>query len=844
MPEPAGNGAAGNDAAAWVAQHVERYAKVYRDYQLYAEVLAKVLQAAAGKLAPLAIVQARPKSIPGFAEKIIRKRRLYKDPLADMTDLCGARVIVHTAEQVHALSRFIEEHLTIDWDNSADVSQRLRPTEFGYRSVHYIVSFKPGELSGPGIPLEIPAVLWQGKDPAGRALKAEIQVRTILEHAWADISHDMAYKSGFKVPARILRQFAAVAAVLEGTDREFARIHDGLQAYASEYGKYLQPAEIQAEIQQLDLVLGYDRANAGLATRIATLAMAVGNWQKAVDVLEPYRSSDCQPARRTLGVALCKLSDSRGDREGFLSGRRLLEEATRPPLKDPDGLCALADAWRTDDRQQARKFYRQAFELDPTHPTCLANYLEHEIACQRNNAVISLFGPTIAAACRRCRNQIEGEVDLPWAYLHLAKFHLLLGQPHEGLAALAKAIQRCPAPFLLQSARESLIRIGAIAGDLPGYAWLWKLLLLGQAVKYPQDLPAALPAVRDLATADRAAIRGPVVIVAGGCDRSVQQQMQTYRPLLDEAFQDFTGTILCGGTTQGIAGLVGDIRRRHGARLHTIGYIPSSWPADATPDEDRDRYDEIRPTDGSGFSPLEPLQNWIDLVSAGIAPAEVKLLGINGGTIAAAEYRIAAALGARVALLEKSGREAAKVFADPDWEGSPNLVGIPADAMTLRAFVGHGKSKMPRELCEVISQGIHEAYRRNKTQPSADPSMADWARLPETLKNSNREQANHIFDKLREIGLSVKPAENGKAEPFEFAAAELERLAEMEHGRWNAERLLDGWRFGETKDVAGKISPYLVPWAILPDEVKKWDRLAVKEIPVLLAKVGMQICRS
>jgi hypothetical protein len=241
---------------------------------------------------------------------------------------------------------------------------------------------------------------------------------------------------------------------------------------------------------------------------------------------------------------------------------------------------------------------------------------------------------------------------------------------------------------------------------------------------------------------------------------------------------------------------------------------------------------------------LEPLQNWIDLLSAGIAPAEVKLLGINGGTIAAAEYRIAAALGARVALLEKSGREAAKVFADPDWEGSPNLVGIPADAMTLRAFVGHGKSKMPRELCEVISQGIHEAYRRNKTQPSADPSMADWARLPETLKNSNREQANHIFDKLREIGLSVKPAENGKAEPFQFAATELERLAEMEHGRWNAERLLDGWRFGETKDVARKISPHLIPWAVLPEDVKKWDRDAVKEIPVLLAQVGMQICRS
>ena len=495
MSEPASKDATTNETALWVATHVDRYAKVQEHYKLFADVLAKVLGTAARKLAPLAIVQARPKSIPSFAEKIIRKRHLYKDPLADMTDLCGGRVIAHTAEQVHAVSKFIEQHFTIDWDNSDDVSQRLRPAEFGYRSVHYIVSFKPGEFPSKDIPVEIPEVLFRGTDPADRALKAEIQVRTILEHAWADISHDMAYKSGFKVPARILRDFAAVAAVLEGTDREFARIHDGLRAFASEYGRYLKPEEIHAEIEQLDLVLGYDRENAELATRIATLAMAVGDWQKAVDVLTPYRSSDCQPALRTLGVALCKLSGSRGDMEGFLSGRKLLEEATKPPHKDPEGLCALADTWRAEDEDQSRKLYRQAFELDPTHPTCLANYLEYEIACQRSNAIVSLVAPTIAAACRRCRSQIEGEVNLPWAYLHLAKFHLLVGQPYESLAALAKAIERCPAAFMLEAALDSLKRLRVIADKLPGYEWVWRLVLLGQAVKYPKELPAAMSKV-------------------------------------------------------------------------------------------------------------------------------------------------------------------------------------------------------------------------------------------------------------------------------------------------------------------------------------------------------------
>jgi hypothetical protein len=522
----------------------------------------------------------------------------------------------------------------------------------------------------------------------------------------------------------------------------------------------------------------------------------------------------------------------------------MLEEATKPPHKDPEGLCSLADALRAEDEEQARSLYRQAFEIDPTHPTCLANFLEYEIACQRNNAIISLVAPTIAASCGRCQNQIEAGVNLPWAYLHLAQFHLLLGRPYDSLAALAKAVERATSPFMLEAAMDSLKRLRVIADKLPGYEWVWRLLLVGQAAKYPYEIPAARAKIRGLATSECQPIRGPVVIVAGGCDKSVEQQMQDYRQLLIEAFKDFTGTVSSGGTVQGISGLVGDIRRHHGNRLHTVGYIPQNVPADATVDRDTERYDEIRRTNGSGFSPLEPLQNWIDLVAAGIAPSEVKLLGINGGTIAAAEYRIAAALGARVALLEKSGREAAKLFADPDWEGSPNFVAMAADAMTIRAFVGYGNVKLSDETCDVISQGIHEAYRRNKTQPSVDPSMADWEHLPEGLKNSNRDQANHILEKLQEIGCTVKPVERGAPTPFAFTPWEIERLAEMEHGRWNAERLLDGWRYGSPKDVARKISPYLVPWAKLPDDVKKWDRDAVTEIPVLLAKVGMQICRG
>ena len=113
-----------------------------------------------------------------------------------MTDLCGARVIVHTGDQVRAVCQFIEEAFDIDRPNSEDHSQRQKPTEFGYRSVHYIVSVNPARLRAP-VPKEILGPQAERPIPPEiLGLKAEIQVRTLLEHAWADIGHEMTYKTG------------------------------------------------------------------------------------------------------------------------------------------------------------------------------------------------------------------------------------------------------------------------------------------------------------------------------------------------------------------------------------------------------------------------------------------------------------------------------------------------------------------------------------------------------------------------------------------------------------------------------------------------------------------------
>ena len=88
------------------------------------------------------------------------ERHLPTDPLERMTDLCGVRVITQTSDQVRAVCQFLEEAFAIDRSNSEDVSQRLRPTEFGYRSVHYIVTIDAKKLQEAGVAIAVPRKSW------------------------------------------------------------------------------------------------------------------------------------------------------------------------------------------------------------------------------------------------------------------------------------------------------------------------------------------------------------------------------------------------------------------------------------------------------------------------------------------------------------------------------------------------------------------------------------------------------------------------------------------------------------------------------------------------------------
>jgi hypothetical protein len=146
---------------------------------------------------------------------------------------------------------------------------------------------------------------------------------------------------------------------------------------------------------------------------------------------------------------------------------------------------------------------------------------------------------------------------------------------------------------------------------------------------------------------------------------------------------------------------------------------------------------------------------------------------------------------------------------------------------------------------EVLARAFHEKYLEDQKgkKPADYPSMRPWAELAENLKESNRRQADDIPAKLRMVGCCFASVVGRKPVVFEFTPEEVEILAEMEHKRWVTERESGGWVKGEKADVEKKISPYLVPWNELSDEVKEWDRQPVRELPKLLAKAKFEIYR-
>ena len=143
---------------------------------------------------------------------------------------------------------------------------------------------------------------------------------------------------------------------------------------------------------------------------------------------------------------------------------------------------------------------------------------------------------------------------------------------------------------------------------------------------------------------------------------------------------------------------------------------------------------------------------------------------------------------------------------------------------------------------------IHADYVRRRKEAgdvaSKYPAMLPWDQLSESYREANRHQADHISVKLRAVECVVISTNEVKSKPeANWSDEEIETLSKMEHQRWNANRLLEGWQFG-TRDDFRKRHPNLVPWEDLDEATRDYDRNAVKQIPELIRLTQKVIVRA
>ncbi|MFD3814627.1 GTP pyrophosphokinase family protein [Streptomyces rubiginosohelvolus] len=163
-------------------------------------------------------ITSRAKSIESFSKKAGRQSReapgtpKYLDPIRQITDLAGVRVVTYFLSTIPEVEKVVHSEFEvrerIDKSKSFEKEQRL-----GYQSFHYLVALKENRRSLP-------------EYAKFSGLLAEVQVRTILQHAWAEIEHDIQYKATYALPIEIKRRFMALAGLIEIADREFQAIEE------------------------------------------------------------------------------------------------------------------------------------------------------------------------------------------------------------------------------------------------------------------------------------------------------------------------------------------------------------------------------------------------------------------------------------------------------------------------------------------------------------------------------------------------------------------------------------------------------------------------------------------
>lgn len=233
----------------------------------------------------IAALEFRIKTEESLCGKLERKGYKYHS-LGDITDILGVRIITFYSNEVDLISAHVEQLLNIDWENSVDKRKALESDRFGYMSLHYICRIPESIYKDPNIP-EL------------NQIRFELQIRSLLQHAWANLYHEMGYKNDVEIPIAYLRDMNRLAGMLELADEQFTHIRKEINDYRRNVQSLVTTGNFNEVPLNGDTFRSYLELKTfrSLAEKIAGIKQA----QLYEDSLEPYYKVLCRMGMKTIG---------------------------------------------------------------------------------------------------------------------------------------------------------------------------------------------------------------------------------------------------------------------------------------------------------------------------------------------------------------------------------------------------------------------------------------------------------------------------------------------------------------------------------------------------------------
>lgn len=274
-------------------------------------------------------IDARAKEVDSFAEKVRRKQDQYDDPLLDVTDLVGLRVITYYVEDVARVGKIVEREFEVDSANSVDKGHLLGPDQFGYMSVHYVAKLDERRA---GLPEWNP---FQG-------MAFEVQIRTALQHAWAAVDHKLRYKTLEDVPDDLKRNLYRLSALFELADEQFAALRDASNRLRKQYKDQVTTGDLGIPVNA-DSIEAYLRGTSkfdAICTRAANAGWGLLRAEAEDDNRREWARSTLLAALQAVKIETIEefdrlLSNTISENPGFL------EEFVKLVRVMPDRLLAM-----------------------------------------------------------------------------------------------------------------------------------------------------------------------------------------------------------------------------------------------------------------------------------------------------------------------------------------------------------------------------------------------------------------------------------------------------------------------------------------------------------------------